>query len=52
MRSTNLVAGPLLGIMLMAHPKEIIKMHRGAVSVLDNPGGGSVFTLSFGDQFD
>lgn len=32
--------------------KEIMKVHGGTVSVTDNPGGGAVFTLFFGDQFD
>jgi signal transduction histidine kinase len=32
--------------------KEIMKVHGGAVSVADNPVGGAVFTLSFGDRLD
>jgi signal transduction histidine kinase len=32
--------------------KEIMKMHGGAVSVADNPGGGAVFTLSFPNRFE
>lgn len=34
----------------LAIVKEIMKMHRGAVSVADNPGGGAIFTLLFRDQ--
>lgn len=40
-------AGPGLAIV-----REIMKMHRGAVSVADNPGGGAVFTLSFADRLE
>ncbi|MGJ0531894.1 ATP-binding protein [Methylocystis sp.] len=32
--------------------KEIMTMHGGAVSVADNPGGGAVFTLSFGGRLE
>ena len=39
-------SGAGLGLSIV---KEIMKMHGGAVTVADNPGGGAVFTLSFGD---
>lgn len=32
--------------------KEIMKMHGGFVSVVDNPGGGALFTLTFSGQLD
>src|SRR5262249_61930519 len=31
----------------LAIGSEIMRAHRGSVSVADNPGGGAVFTLSF-----
>lgn len=33
----------------LAIVREIMNAHRGAVSIDDNPGGGSIFTLSFPD---
>jgi signal transduction histidine kinase len=38
-------AGAGLGLAIVA---EIMKAHQGSVSVGDNPGGGTVFTLRFG----
>jgi signal transduction histidine kinase len=42
-------SGAGLGLSIV---KEIMKMHGGTVTVADYPGGGAVFTLSFGDLLD
>ncbi|WOJ91201.1 ATP-binding protein [Methylocapsa polymorpha] len=42
-------SGAGLGLAIV---KEIMKLHRGAVSVADNPGGGAIFTLSFPDRLE
>lgn len=39
----NNIAGTGIGLSLVA---EYVKLHQGAVTVADNPGGGSVFTVT------
>ncbi len=39
----NNIAGTGIGLSLVA---EYVKLHQGSVSVADNPGGGSVFTVT------
>jgi signal transduction histidine kinase len=41
------VEGAGLGLAIV---KEIMSLHGGTVTIADNPGGGAVFTLSFGQQ--